>query len=48
MRKFEVIFPWLFDTHYSLTSVRAAMAEVNDLANRQEFNLTLPSQNGNN
>lgn len=48
VREFEVIFSWLFNTHYSRTSVRAAMAEVNDLANRREFNLTLPSQNGNN
>lgn len=48
VREFEVIFSWRLKTHYSCTSVRAAMAKVNDLPNRREFNLTLPSQNGNN
>lgn len=47
-REFEVIFSWRLNTHYSCTSVRAAVAKVNDLPNRREFNLTLPSQNGNN
>lgn len=48
VREFEVIFSCRLNTHYSCTSVRAAMAKVNDLPNRREFNLTLPSQNGNN
>lgn len=48
VRQFEVIFSWHLNTYYSHTSVRAAVAKLNDLANRREFNLTSPSQNGNN
>lgn len=47
-REFEVIFSRRLNVHYSCTSVRAAMAKVNDLPNLRGFNLTLLSQNGNN
>lgn len=48
VREFEVIFSWRLNRRRGCTSVRAAVAKVNDSPNRREFNLTLPSQNGNN
>lgn len=48
VRQFEVIFSWHFNMYCSHTSVQAAVAKLNDLADRRESNLTSPSRNGNN